>query len=126
MQHTDPTTSATIDVVQHYNDNFNNGDVDGVVAAMTDDCVVETPMPPPDGSRFQGQDAVRALWNDFFQSSSSIEFETEDIFASGDRYLVQWTFRWVGQDNEPGRVRRVDLFKVKDGKVAEKLVYVKG
>ena len=126
MQHTDPTTSATIDVVQHYNDNFNNGDVDGVVAAMTDDCVVETPMPPPDGSRFQGQDAVRALWNDFFQSSSSIEFQTEDIFASGDRCLVQWTFRWVGQDNEPGRVRGVDLFKVKDGKVAEKLVYVKG
>ena len=63
---------------------------------------------------------------DFFQSSSSIEFETEDIFASGDRCLVQWTFRWVGQDNEPGRVRGVDLFKVKDGKVAEKLVYVKG
>lgn len=126
MQHTDPTTSATIDVVQHYNDAFNNGDVDGVVAAMTDDCVVETSMPPPDGSRFQGQDAVRALWNDFFQSSSSIEFETEDIFASGDRCLVQWTFRWVGQDNEPGRVRGVDLFKVKDGKVAEKLVYVKG
>ena len=126
MQHTDPTPSATIDVVQHYNGAFNNGDVDGVVAAMTDDCVVETSMPPLDGSRFQGQDAVRALWNDFFQSSSSIEFETEDIFASGDRCLVQWTFRWVGQDNEPGRVRGVDLFKVKDGKVAEKLVYVKG
>ena len=122
MQHTDPTTSATIDVVQHYNYAFNKGDA----AAMTDDCVVETPMPPPDGSRFQGQDAVRALWNDFFQSSSSIEFETEDIFASGDRCLVQWTFRWVGQDNEPGRVRGVNLFKVKDGKVAEELVYVKG
>lgn len=126
MEQTDPTTSATIDVVQHYNDSFNRGDVDGVMAAMTDDCVVETPMPPPDGSRFQGQDAVRALWNDFFKSSSSIEFITEDIFASGDRCLVQWTFRWVGQDNEPGHVRGVDLFKVKGGKVAEKLVYVKG
>ena len=126
MQNPDPTTAATIDIVTSYNDAFNNGDVDGVMAAMTEDCVVETPMPPPDGSRFQGQDAVRGLWNDFFQSSSSIEFDTEDIFASGDRCLVQWTFRWVGQDKQPGSVRGVDLFKVRDGKVAEILVYVKG
>ncbi len=83
-------------------------------------------MPPPDGTRFQGQDAVRALWNDFFESSSSIEFDNEDIFACGDRCLVQWTFRWVGQDNQPGSVRGVDLFKIRDGKVSEKLVYVKG
>ncbi|MDA1127429.1 MAG: nuclear transport factor 2 family protein [Chloroflexi bacterium] len=126
MHQTDPTTAVTIDIVQRYNNAFNSGDVDGVMAAMTDDCVVETPMPPPNGSRFQGQDAVRGLWREFFQSSSSIEFETEDIFASGDRCLVQWTFRWVGPDGEPGHVRGVDVFKVRDGKVAEKLVYVKG
>ncbi len=48
------------------------------------------------------------------------------MFASGDRRLVQWTFTWVGQDKEPGRVRGIDLFKVRDGKVAEKPVYVKG
>ena len=93
---------------------------------MTDDCVVETPMPPPDGARFVGQDAVRGLWQEFFRSSSSIEFDTEDMFASGDQCLVQWTFRWEGGDGEPGHVRGVDIFKIRDGKVAEKLVYVKG
>ena len=119
-------TAATIDIVTGYNNAFNKGNVDGVMAAMTDDCVVETPMPPPSGTRFQGQEAVRALWNDFFTSSSTIEFDTEDMFAAGDRCLVQWTFRWVGQDGQPGSVRGVDLFKIRDGKVSEKLVYVKG
>ena len=126
MVQRDPITAATIDLVHSYNDAFNKGDVEGVMAAMTDDCIVETPMPPPDGTRFQGQKAVRALWNEFFQSSSSIEFDTEDLFASGDRCLVQWTFKWVGQDNQPGSVRGVDLFRIRDGKVSEKLVYVKG
>ena len=110
MQQTDPT-ATTIGIVQRYNESFNQGDVDGVMAAMTGDCVVETPIPPPDGSRFQ--------------ATSNIEFATEDMFASGDRCLVQWLFTWVGQDGQPGRVRGVDLFKLRDGKVAEKLVYKK-
>ena len=123
MQRTDP---ATIGIVQRYNESFNQGEVDGVMAAMTGDCVVETPIPPPDGSRFQGQEAVRALRRDFIQSTSDIEFATEDMFASGHRCLVQWLFTWVGQDGQPGRVRGVDLSKVRDGKSAEKLVYVMG
>ena len=126
MQQTDPTTATTIGIVQRYNGSFNQGDVDGVMAAMTGDCVVETPIPPPDGSRFQGQEAVRALRRDFIQSTSDIEFATEDMFASGHRCLVQWLFTWVGQDGQPGRVRGVDLSKVRDGKSAEKLVYVMG
>ena len=111
MQRTDPTTATTIGIVQRYNESFNQGDVDGVMAAMAamaGDCVVETPVPPPDGSRFQGQEAVRALWQDSFQSTSNIEFATEDMFASGDRCLVQWLFTWVGQS---GRVRSLDCSK---------------
>ena len=126
MQQTDPTTAATLEIVRCYNDAFEKGDVDSVMATMTDDCVVETPMPPPDGTRFEGQDAVRGLWKDFFATSSSMAFETEDVFAGTDRCVVQWTLRWVGEDNLPGNVRGVDVFKVRDGKVSEISIYVKG
>jgi len=126
MVQPDPITAAAISIIHGYNDAFNRGDVDGVTAAMTDDCIVETPMAPPEGIRIQGQEAVRALWNEFFQSASSMKFDTEDLFASGDRYLAQWTFKWVGQENQPESVRGVDLFKIRDGKVSEKLIYVKG
>lgn len=43
---------------------------------------------------------------------------------SGDRAVVQWRFDWGG--DHPGHVRGVDLFRVRDGLVAEKASYVKG
>ncbi len=54
-------------------------------------------------------------------------FETEEIFASGDRCVVRWLYRWAADEaGKPGHVRGVDIFRVRDGKVAEKLSYVKG
>ena len=121
----DARTAATIAAIERFNDAFNRHDVDGVMAAMTDDCVFEGTS-PPDGQRFEGQAAVRAVWEGFFAGSPNAMFEAEEIFAAGDRCVVQWLYRWVGEDGTPGHVRGVDLFQVRDGKVAAKLAYVKG
>ena len=51
----------------------------------------------------------------------SSKFEPEETFRSGDRVIQRWRYSWDG-----GHVRGVDLFKVRDGLVAEKLSYVKG
>ena len=80
----------------------------------------------PDGVRFEGQAAVREVWEGFFRSSPRAHFDVEDLFAAGDRCLVRWLYRWVDADGTPGHVRGVDVFRVRDGKVAEKLAYVKG
>jgi ketosteroid isomerase-like protein len=53
-------------------------------------------------------------------------FETEDLFAVDDRCTARWTYRYSGEDGTPHRIRGVDVFRVRDGKVAEKLSYVKG
>ncbi|HEY8491223.1 MAG TPA: nuclear transport factor 2 family protein [Dehalococcoidia bacterium] len=126
MQATDPTAD-TIAAVERFNEAFNRHDVDAVMAAMTDDCVFENTVPPPDGRRFQGQAAVRAVWAEFFAHNPDAAFETEELFAAGDRCVVRWRYRWApDQPGRPGHVRGVDLFRVRDGKVAEKLSYVKG
>jgi ketosteroid isomerase-like protein len=111
--------------VERFNDAINQHDVDAVMSGMTDDCVFENTRPAPDGTRISGQAAVRTFWGDFFQRSPRARFETEDIFVAGDRCVVQWTYHWV-RDGTPGHVRGVDVFRVRDGKVAEKLSYVKG
>ncbi|HZX98766.1 MAG TPA: TIGR03086 family metal-binding protein, partial [Dermatophilaceae bacterium] len=41
---------------------FGSGDVDAIMARMTDDCVFESTGPAPDGQRHDGQEAVRAVW----------------------------------------------------------------
>src|SRR5262245_19509381 len=119
-------TESTLAAIHRFNDAFNRHDVDGVMAAMTDDCVFDNTSPAPDGERHQGQAAVRVFWEHFFASSPHATFETEDMFACGDRCVVLWLYRWVDQDGKPGHVRGVDVFRVRDGKVAEKLAYVKG
>jgi ketosteroid isomerase-like protein len=117
--------AATLEAVHAFNEAFNRHDVDAVMEAMTEDCVFDSTRPPPDGERIVGQAAVRAFWEQFFARSPSARFETEEIFASGDRCVVRWAYHWV-KDDKPGHIRGVDVFRVRDGKVAEKLSYVKG
>jgi ketosteroid isomerase-like protein len=124
--HTEPATEATIATVERFNQAFNAHDVDAIMALMTDDCVFENTMPPPDGERFVGQAAVRASWEALFHASPQAWFETEEIFAAADRCVVRWRYTWPTEGGEFGHVRGVDVFMVRDGKVAEKLAYVKG
>ncbi len=119
-------SSTTLQVIEQFNEAFNRHDVDGVMAAMTEDCVFENTSPGPDGERFAGQAAVRGYWERFFRSSPHAHFETEDMFASADRCVVRWLYRWIDGDGKPGHIRGVDVFRVRDGKVAEKFSYVKG
>jgi ketosteroid isomerase-like protein len=101
--------------------------VDAIMALMTDDCVFENTEPPPDGGRFEGQVAVRACWQALFDSAPDALFTTEEMFVSDDRAVVRWTYRWAPDGPaSPGHVRGVDIIRVRDGKVAEKLSYVKG
>jgi ketosteroid isomerase-like protein len=122
---TDKTTGLTLAAVEKFNAAFNRHDVEGVMNAMTEDCLFENTNPPPDGSRYVGAAAVRAYWEKFFASNPDAVFESEDTFAAGDRCVVRWTYRKT-KDGKPWHLRGVDVFKVRDGKVAEKLSYVKG
>ena len=121
----DRESAATMAAIDRFNEAFNRHDVDAVMEAMTEDCVFDSTRPPPDGERFEGQEAVRAFWEAFFERSPHARFETEEMFAAGDRCVVRWVYHWV-RDGEPGHIRGVDVFRVRDGKVAEKLSYVKG
>jgi ketosteroid isomerase-like protein len=122
----DARAAETLAVIERFSEAFNRQDVDAVMAAMTDDCVFDNTSPAPDGERFVGQPAVRRAWQEFFDWSPRARFETEEIFAAGDRAVVRWRYNWVDAVGVAGHVRGVDVFKVRDGKVAEKLAYVKG
>ena len=117
---------SAIRIVLEFNEAFNRHDVAGMMQLMSDDCVFENTCPPPDGERYEGQAQVRGFWERFFRSSPGAVFETEEIFAAGDRCVLRWLYRWVDGAGKPGHIRGVDVFRVRDGKVAEKFSYVKG
>jgi ketosteroid isomerase-like protein len=118
--------SDTRDVIDRFNKAFNEHDVDGVMALMTDDVIFDSTGPAPDGELFEGAAAVRGFWERFFGGSPGAFFDAEDVFAADDRCTVRWVFTFDKNDPKSGHVRGVDVFKVRDGKVSEKLCYVKG
>jgi uncharacterized protein (TIGR03086 family) len=105
---------------------FGSGDVGAVMALMTDDCVFEATGPAPDGVRHEGAEAVRGVWVDLFGNTPGAAFSEEESFVCGDRGVLRWRFDWAGDDGTPGHVRGVDVVRFRDGKVCEKLSYVKG
>jgi ketosteroid isomerase-like protein len=122
----DPEAAATLAAVRRFSEAFDRHDVDGVMAAMSEDCVFENTWPAPDGERHVGRAAVRRFWERFFDETPSAAFETEEIFAAGSRCVARWVYRWRTADGSRGHVRGVDIFRVRDGRVVEKLSYVKG
>jgi len=123
--HESATTGQTLDVVARFNDVFNRHDVPAIMALMTEDCVFDSTRPAPDGERLTGQTAVRQFWEQLFTRSPHARFDSEETFACGDRCVVRWAYHWM-KDGKPGHVRGIDVFRVRDGKVAEKLSYVTG
>ena len=122
----DVLTVSTVEVIEKFDDAFNRHDVQGIMALMTGDCVFENTYPSPDGERFEGQEVVRRFWEEFFRSSPSANFQTEEMITLGDRCVVRWRYEWTNTDGESGHIRGVDVFRVRDGKVVEKFSYVKG
>ncbi len=110
-----------IRVVLQFNDAFNLHDVPAMMALMSEDCLFENTAPAPGGTIYKGQTDVRQFWESFFQESSQAHIEIEEIFGFGERCVMRWKYSWGS-----GHVRGVDVFKVRDGLITEKLSYVKG
>ena len=113
-------------LVLAFNDAFNQHDVDGMMKLMSEDCIFENTAPAPDGTAYKGKDAVTQFWYDFFHESPSAHIEIEEIFGLGNHCIMRWRYDWVDVSGTNGHVRGVDIFKIRDGFISEKLSYVKG
>ena len=112
-------------VIERFHEAVNRRDVDAVVAAVTDDCVFESTL-PPDGDRYEGPAAIGAFFRKLFDAAAERTFDIEEVITSRDRAVMRWQHHWVDTSGTAGHIRGVDVFRVRDGKVAEKLSYVKG
>ena len=115
-----------IRTVLAFNEAFNRHDVAGMMGLMSEDCLFENTDPAPDGTVYTGKEAVSQFWQDFFRESPQAQIEIEEIFGLGFHVVMRWKYTWVDAAGGQGHVRGVDVFKLKDGLISEKLSYVKG
>jgi len=113
-------------IVLAFNEAFNRHDVPGMMQLMSDDCVFENTAPVPDGTVYKGKEAITQFWQNFFHDSPQAHIEIEEVFGMGFHCVMRWRYDWVDAAGEKGHVRGVDIFKLRDGLISEKLSYVKG
>jgi ketosteroid isomerase-like protein len=124
-QNAPTAVQATRMVIDRFNEAFNRHDAEALAGLLTDDTVFEDTSPAPDGRRIEGKAAVVAFWRGWFAKNADSIFEAEDVIVSDDRVVVRWVYRKL-RNGQPWHLRGVDVFTVRDGKVAAKLAYVKG
>jgi len=115
---------AAMRLVLEFRDAFNNHDVDGMSALMSEDCIFESIDPSPDGEVHAGVDAVAEYWQAYFTISPQVTLEVEELFGIRDRCILRW--KHIFEESQNRYLRGVDIFRVKDGLISEQLSYGKG
>jgi ketosteroid isomerase-like protein len=114
------TDADALDLLTRFNAAWNARDLDAALALCTPDCVFESTGPAPDGARFEGSEQLREAWRAVFDNPAS-RFEFEELLVAGGRLIQRWRY-----DGGRGHIRGIDLIRLRDGRIAEKLSYVKG
>jgi ketosteroid isomerase-like protein len=99
---------------------FNRGDIDGILACVTDDFEWRLAEGPdaPDGKVVRGKEAVRAALQERDRDIAEMRFSETAVTISGD--TVFGSFRATGKTRDGRAIDRrgVDIYRVRDGKIA--------
>lgn len=120
------TAPIDLDFLARFNDAWNRHDVGTIMAMMTDDCVFETVAGrEATGKRYVGRDAVRAGVENVFRLIPDVQFIDGRTWGCGDRACSEWLMTGTDLNGKRIEARGVDLYELRDGKVARKDSYLK-
>lgn len=108
------------ELIERYFDAFNRHDLDGVLGCFHPHAVIVG----SDGSRYDGLEAVRALYVEQFAITPDGRCALRAVMADGDRGAAESSFR--GTRARDGRVIEavgLELFEFADGRIKEIHVY---
>lgn len=117
----------TIEVLNRWNDAWNEHDLDRVMELLHDDVEFENWT----GGRVAGKEALRKAWAPWFADHGGFRFTTEDLFVDekAGKVLFRWALDWPsaekGREGQPERRRGVDVMRFRDGRIVEKYTYSK-
>jgi steroid delta-isomerase-like uncharacterized protein len=111
---------STRELIASYDDAWNRQDLDALCALHTDDVVFENHTA---GERSEGAEAVRAHIGGIFERWPSLRFRARRFYAAGDFAVSEWTATAVRADGVRIEWDGVDVFPLRDGKIARKDVY---
>lgn len=123
---TEVTVEVTTELLQAFADAWNRHDVDALMSFMTPDCVFESSAGPDVcGTRYQGEEAVRAAYVQVWTTFPDARWSNVRHFVYGSRGVSEWTFTGTRDDGTRIEVYGCDLFTFRGSKIALKDSYRK-
>jgi len=105
---------------------WNAHDVDALLSMVTDDCVFETATgTDAHGTRVIGREALRVAFPAAWNTWPDARWLEATHFVCGNRGVSEWTFQGTDRNGRRTEVRGVDLFVLRDGRIARKDTYRK-
>jgi ketosteroid isomerase-like protein len=105
-------------------DAYNRGDIEAVVAMVTDDMDLRPPSHLVDGVVFRGHAGVRAWAARAADMWSAADTRAELIAESGNRMVIAIDYDLVARDSGvPVTQRWYTFYEVRDGKIAASIAY---
>ena len=108
------------ELIDAYNDAWNSQDLDVVMSMHTDDTVFENHTA---GERAEGIDAVRAHIGGIFDRWPSLRFRGRNLYVADGFAVSEWTATATRDDGKTIEWDGVDVFPIREGKIARKDVY---
>jgi ketosteroid isomerase-like protein len=117
--------AATKEIVVRFMDSLNRQDFEKAMEDMTEDCVFEHVAPPDKGlGRHEGHEAVKAVWTALPGMFPNYHFTIDEMIASDERCAAQWTISFDHPEAGKVQAQGIDVYRIRDSKIAEKLSYV--
>ncbi|MEO1188964.1 MAG: nuclear transport factor 2 family protein, partial [Pseudomonadota bacterium] len=121
------TKDSAMEVLRAFGKAFNKGDVDAILACVTDDFEWRLAKGPeaPDGQIVRGKDAVRRALEERDREIAEMRFSETEVTVAGDK--VFGSFRATGKTRDGRKIdqRGLDIYRIEDGKIALKDSYWK-
>ena len=117
-------SSENKQTIQRMYDAFNKGDIDAVLANLTDDFAWYAPGAAPFAGQRSGRDEMRNYFAELNRWMQIDEFDADEVLADGDKVVVlgrqRATVRETGSHFE---TRWAHVYTIRNGKVAAGEVY---
>ncbi|MGZ4389698.1 MAG: nuclear transport factor 2 family protein [Gaiellaceae bacterium] len=111
---------AVAALIERYNEAWNAHDLDAIDALHARDVVFENHNA---GERAEGAEAVREHVAAIFRNWPDLRFRGRGLRAGEDFAVCEWTASGTGPDGRRVEWDGVDVFPLRDGRIARKDVY---
>ena len=106
-------------------ENINGKKAEGVAGLLSEDCVLESAYPSPNGTPYKGKERVRQYYEILFDKRRGLSVSTEEILGFGHRCVVRWKSAWIGDDGYERTLRGTDILRERNDLICEILTYSK-